>query len=92
MYISYKFFCESAQKQGVTKYYLFCNTFFRPFSTTILKSALCQHIVDFVDFITWDEAKILEMEVNYSKRRTAESFFHKSQSDLSKRFKQNWRR
>ena len=36
------------------------------------KSALCQLIVD---FIGWDEAKILKMEVNYSKRRTAEIFF-----------------
>ena len=25
--------------------------------------------------MAWDEAKILKMEANYSKRRTAESFF-----------------
>ena len=26
-------------------------------------------------FIAWDKAKILKMEANYSKRRTAKSFF-----------------
>ena len=41
----------------------------------VKKSALCQHIVDFDHFIAWDEAKILKMEANYSKPRTAESFF-----------------
>ena len=30
-----------------------------------------KHIVDFDHFIAWDEAKILKMEANYSKRRTA---------------------
>ena len=39
------------------------------------KFVLCQHIVDFDHFIAWDEAKILKMKANYSKRRTAESFF-----------------
>ena len=41
----------------------------------VKKSALCQHIVDFDHFIAWDKAKILKMEANYSKRRSAESFF-----------------
>ena len=41
----------------------------------VKKSALCQHIVDFDHFIAWDKAQILKMEANYSKRRTAESFF-----------------
>ena len=29
----------------------------------------------FAHFIAWDEARILKIEANYSKRRTAESFF-----------------
>ena len=29
----------------------------------------------FCHFIAWGEAKFLKMEANYSKRRTAESFF-----------------
>ena len=33
------------------------------------------HIVDFDHFIAWDGDKISKMEANYSKRRTAESFF-----------------
>ena len=41
----------------------------------VKKSALCQHIIDFDHFIALDEAKILKMEANYSKRRAAESFF-----------------
>ena len=41
----------------------------------VKKSTLCQHNVDFDHFIAWDKAKILKMEANYSKRRTAESFF-----------------
>ena len=38
-------------------------------------SALCQHIVYFDPLIAWDEAKILKMETNYSKRSTAQTFF-----------------
>ena len=57
----------------------------------VKKSALFRHIVDFDHFIGWDEAKILKMEASYSKRSPAESF-HKSKSDWSKRFEQNWRR
>ena len=49
-------------------------------------SALSQYIVNFDHFIAWDEAKIFKME----QRRTTE-FFHKSKSNWSKRFKQNWR-
>ena len=41
----------------------------------VKKSALCQHIADFDHFIAWDEAKILQMKANCSKRRTEESFF-----------------
>ena len=41
----------------------------------VKKSALSQHIVDFDYFTVWDEPKILKMEANQSKRRTAESFF-----------------
>ena len=59
-------FCKLAQKRVVTKYYLLCNTSFCPFFANILRSALCQHIVDFVYFITWDEAKILDMEAKYT--------------------------
>ena len=47
----------------------------------VKKSALCQHIVDFDHFITWDEAKILKIGGNYSKRCTTESFLHKSKSN-----------
>ena len=38
------------------------------------KSALFQHIADFDHFKAWDEAKILKIEANYSKRRSVESF------------------
>ena len=41
----------------------------------VKKSALFQHIVDFDHFEAWDDAKILKIEANYSKRRSAESFF-----------------
>ena len=41
----------------------------------VKKSALCQHIVDFDNFIAWDKAKILKMEADYSKRRYSREFF-----------------
>jgi len=39
------------------------------------KFALCQHVANCDHFIAWDDAKILKMEQNYSKRRIAECYF-----------------
>ena len=39
------------------------------------KSAFCEHVVKFDHTIAWNETKILKMEPNFQRRRTAESFF-----------------
>lgn len=49
------------------------------------KSALCQHTISMDHRINWNEAEILKLESDYSKRLFAESWYINSKSHVMNR-------